>query len=661
MPGYTLKFTMESPLHDRLKKRIVSRIELAKKGHTKQYDAWSRAENKTLAFVHETTEDAARRNSRDMGDMRYTTIQIPYSYAMLMSSHTYWTSVFFARNPIHQFAGRHGEGEMQVQAVEALISYQVEVGSFLGPYYVWLYDAGKYGCGILGHYWCVEKLHYGDLVEMQDPNDPNAPPQLMQTTKEIQGYVGNRVYNISPWDFMHDPRVALRDFQKGEFCVVRCRLGWNDILRRRDAGYYNQNVDRLRGHLTDKGRAQSESNLVRPQFDLVISNDFEDEQGKHPSGATFYEVYVDLIPSEWGVGSTNFPQKWCFTITEDYGVIVGASPLGLAHCKFPIDVLQSEVEGYGLYTRGIPEIMDGVQNTIDWLLNTHFYNVRASLNNQFIVDPSKIVLKDVQNSGAGFVWRLRPEAYGSDISKIFMQVPVTDITRSHLSDYQMMLGVGEKILGVNDQIMGALSAGGRKTATEVRTSTGFGVNRQKTITEYMSNTGFGSHAQSIVMSTQQFYDAQQKIRRVGDLVLDAGDKFLNVTPEDIVGQFDLVPVDGTLPIDRMAQANLWKEIMASVKNMPPQVSMGYDWMRIFGWAAQLGGLKNIQQFKVQVVPDQQIAQQQQAGNVVPMMPPNGPRPMLPSPGPAVGGVAPGNSASGQAGLHTLPGVGGLAG
>jgi hypothetical protein len=303
--------------------------------------------------------------------------------------------------------------------------------------------------------------------------------------------------------------------------------------------------------------------------------------------------------------------------------------------------------------------MDGVQNTIDWLLNTHFYNVRASLNNQFIVDPSKIVLKDVQNSGAGFVWRLRPEAYGSDISKIFMQVPVTDVTRSHMSDYQMMLGVGEKILGVNDQIMGALSAGGRKTATEVRTSTGFGVNRQKTITEYMSNTGFGSHAQSIVMSTQQFYDAQQKIRRVGDLVLDAGAKFLQVTPEDIVGQFDLVPVDGTLPIDRMAQANLWKEIMASIKNMPPQVSMGYDWARIFGWAAQLGGLKNIQQFKVQVVPDQQIAQQQQAGNVIPMAPPNAPRPMLPSPG--VGGVAPGNTASGQAGLHTLPGVGGLAG
>ncbi len=660
MPGYTLKFDVNSPLHDGLKKRLSSRIELAKKNRSTVEDKWREAEDKTLAFVHETTQDSARRGARDRGEMKYTTIQIPYTYAMLMSSHTYWTSVFFARNPVHQFSGRHGEGEMQVQAMEALIGYQVEVGSFLGPYYIWLYDAGKYGHGVLGHYWCQEKLHYGQLVEMPDP--ATGETRVMQVTNEVIGYTGNRVYNISPWDFFHDPRVALRDYQRGEFCVVRCRLGWNDILRRRVAGYYNDNVDRLRGHLTDKGRNQASDNLIRPQFDMTLQSDLEDEQGKHPSGATFFEVYVDLIPTEWRVGETPYPQKWCFTITEDLEIIVGATPLGLAHCQFPIDVLQSEVEGYGIYTRGIPEIMDGVQNTIDWLINTHFFNVRAALNNQFIIDPSKIVAKDVQNSGPGFVWRLRPEAYGTDISKIFTQVQIQDITRSHLNDYQMMIGVGEKILGINDQIMGAQSQGGRKTATEVRTSTSFGINRQKTITEYMSNTGFSAHAQKLVMSSQQFYDATQKMRRVGDLILDAGDGFLNVSPEDIVGQFDVVPVDGTLPVDRMAQANLWKEIMAGIRNMPPQVQMGYDWGRIFGWAAQLAGLKNIQRFKIQVVPDAQIAQQQQAGNVVPInQGPARPQPgAMPSPV-ARSPVTSGNSASGDAGLHALPGVGGLNG
>lgn len=641
MPGYTLKFDVSSPLHENLRSRLRSRIDLGLKDRSDVEEKWREAEDKTLAFVHESTQDAARRAGRDRGEMRYTTIQIPYTYAMLMSAHTYWTSVFFARNPIHQFSGRHGEGEMQVQAMEALIGYQVEVGMFAGPYYIWLYDAGKYGHGVLGHYWTEEKLHYGQLVEMPDPQ--TGAPALMQVTQEVVGYTGNRIYNISPWDFFHDPRVALKDFQNGEFCAVRCRVSWNDILRRRVAGYYNDNVDKLKGHLTDKARTQNSPNLQRPQFDRYLQAEIEDNE-KHPAGATFYEVYVDLIPSEWGVGNTDYPQKWCFTITEDYGVIVGASPLGLAHCKFPVDVLQPEIEGYGLFTRGIPEIMDGVQNTIDWLINTHFYNVRAALNNQFIVDPSKLVIKDVQNSGPGFVWRLRPEAYGTDISKIFQQVQVQDITRAHIADYQEMVGVGEKILGINEQIMGALSSGGRKTATEVRTSTGFGINRQKTITEYMSNTGFSSHAQKLVQSSQQFYTAEQKIRRVGDLILDAGQQFIDVTPENIVGQFDVVPVDGTLPIDRMAQANLWKEIMAGIRNMPPQVQMGYDWMRIFGWAAQLGGLKNINRFKIKIVPDAALAAQQQAGNVVPI---NGPKPQPRS------AVTSGDSASGQAGLDNL--------
>ena len=247
-------------------------------------------------------------------------------------------------------------------------------------------------------------------------------------------------------------------------------------------------------------------------------------------------VYADIVPSEWGVGTTTFPQKWCFTITDENDLILGAMPLGYVHCRFPFDVLESEVEGVGLYTRGVPEIMEPIQNTVDWLINTHFYNVRSALNNQFIVDPSKLVVKDVQNSGPGFVWRLRPEAYGTDITKMFTQVPVTDVTRAHMADFQAMLGIGERTLGINDQIMGSLNTGSaRKTATEVRTTTGFGVNRQKTITEYMSAVGFAPHAQKLVQNLQQFYDAQAKLKRVGSLALEAGERFLNVSPRRYSG------------------------------------------------------------------------------------------------------------------------------
>jgi hypothetical protein len=644
MARYSLEIPKESDLHKRLIKKIDSRIQLAKREQQTRHENWRKAENSTLAYIPESEADAVRRSSRDNdGEPRYTTIQIPYTYAVLMSAHTYWTSVFFARSPIHQFNGRHGEGEMQVQAMEALIGYQVEVGGAVGPYYIWLYDAGKYGLGILGTYWCREKLHFGELVEMDDPTTPGKTA-IFQTTQEIDGYIGNKTFNVSPWDFFPDPRVPVKNFQNGEFCANLCRLGWHQILQRQASGYYNKNVDRLKDHTsTDKSNASS-SALERPSFTKSLYED-ETEVTKHPAGAIFYEFYVDLIPSEWGVGNTNYPQKWCFTITEDCGLIVGASPLGHLHCKFPFDVLESEVEGYGTFARGTPEILEPVQNTIDWLVNTHFFNVRQTLNNQFIVDPSKLVVKDVQRGGPGFIWRLRPEAYGSDLDKIFKQVPVTDVTRSHMADFQAMLGLGERITGVNDQIMGALQTGSnRKTATEVRTTTSFGVNRQKTTTEYMSATGFAPHAQKLVQNSQQFYDVTAKLRRVGSFAVDAGEMFLNVSPQDIMGFYDLAPVDGALPVDKMAQANLWKEIMAGIRMMPPQVAMEYDWSRIFAWVANLGGIKNIQQFRIKVVPDAQVQEQAAAGNVIPMRP--------------GAGLAPGATSSTVSGLNAMGAEGG---
>lgn len=633
----TLKIPMGSPLHDRIRSRLQSYIKYAEQGHQQQHDSWRRAEDMTLAYMPTQEADALRRSRRDnSGIPSYTTIQIPYSYALLMSAHTYWTSVFFARSPVHQYSGRHGEGEMQVQAIEALVAYQVEVGQMMAPYYIWLYDIGKYGCGILGEYWCKEMLYYGQLVEMQDPL--TGKMNLYQSTQEVPGYEGNKVYNVSPWDFMHDPRVSLKRFQEGEFVCCRKRMKWTDIQDRRTQGYYNDNVDKLSGHLTDKGASISTSALTRPDFSIELQLD---EKSKYPAGGTFWEVYVHLVPDDWGLGNTKFAQKWCFTITEDFDVVIGAQPLGYMHCKFPFSVGECEVEGYGLYTRGMPSIMEPIQNTIDWLLNTHFYNVRAALNNQFIVDPSKLVIKDVQNSGPGFVWRLRPEAFGTDISKMFMQVPVQDVTRTHLVDYQTMLGIGERTLGVNDQIMGSLSTGPqRKTATEVRTSTGFGVNRLKTITEYISNMAFGPHSIKLVQNSQQLYSAEAKLRRVGSLAQDAGMGFIQVSPDTISGFFDFVQVDGALPIDRMAQANLWKEVLMGMGQMP-QIAMQYDLGRIFAWMAQLGGLKNINQFKIQMMPQQQLMQQAQMGNSIPMQ---GPQLQLPSPG---------ADASTQAGINAL--------
>ena len=606
-----------------LLQRLEARVKYSMRKRSDRIKQWEQSEDKALAYLREQDEDALRRANRELkGHPSYTTLQIPYSFATLMTAHTYMTSVFFSRSPVHQFTGRHGETEQQVSALEALISYQVETGAHLVPYYIWLYDAGKYGCGILGHYWADEQVQYSsvDQLTIMGPDGQPIPgsEKKVQQTFRVPGYQGTRVYNLSPFDFGHDPHYPMYRFQEGEYVYVRKTLGWNELKKRQFAGWYTKDgVERLPSRPPHTAQIQEGSSaLLRPDRVYQQTMGAANDDLKHPTSIDVFEVYVDLIQSEWKIGDSTYPEKWVFTISSDYGVLLGAEPLGSAHGKFPFSIIETEIEGYGLYSRGIPEIIDPIQRTMDWLINSHFYNVRASLNNQFVIDPSKIVIDDTEDGGPGFIYRLRPEAYGTDITKFFYQVPVTDITRAHMNDLEAMQTIGERITGINEQMFGGISKS-RTTATEVRTSTGFGVNRLKTITEYVSAMGISPLASRMVLDSQQFYDQEKKFRIVGDLAQMAGPQFMQIDPTMLSGDFDFVPVDGTLPIDRMAMATLWQNIMGQMRNFP-QLMMQFDIGKVFTHVAQLAGIRNINQFKVQVVPDQALAAQAQAGNVIPM-------------------------------------------
>jgi hypothetical protein len=547
-----------------------------------------------------------------------------------MAAHTYWTSVFYARDPVFQYTGRHGETQQQVQAIEAVIGYQVGVGGHLVPHYSWLYDGGRYGFGIMGLHWEKDIRHvalvtdaasqvegeevsdFDQLLFGDGPTPESAPRKRVIEVKEVEMYEGNKVYNVSPWDFLPDPRVPLQQFQKGEFCAIKTKIGWNQIVYRRAQGLY-VNTDRItsaHGGTGSRG-ARGTGVITRPgDWDFLNKETID---GK-PQIVYIYEVFVELIPSEWGLGKRDYPEKWVFTVTQDFSVLMGATPLDSYHCKFPFTIVPIDPDAYALYTRGFPKITQPIQDTMTWLLNSHFYNVRAALQNLFIVDPSKVSIADLEDPLPGGIIRVRDVYYGQDVRTAVHQVPITDHTTQNINDIMFMQGIGERVTGVNDQVMGALAGGGRRTATEVRSSTGFSVNRLKTTTEFMGVAGFNPLSQMMVMNSQQFFTAEKKLRIAGSLLADA-QPFLDVTPANIQGFFDYVPVDGTMPIDRLAQAKMWSEIFATIRQMP-ELAIEYDMARMFAWVASIAGMKNINQFKINLQDPEQIQKEVVKGNLI---------------------------------------------
>lgn len=634
MSEFSLDISMTSPLHKRVLEAMNARYAFSSQRMSNLHDKWRRAEDLFIAFAPEKEVDAVRRRKReDEGTPQYTTIILPYTYAQLMSAHSYWTTVFLSRDPVHQFSGRHGESEQQTQALEALIAYQAQVGEMMVPYYFWMLDAGKFGLGVMGDYWTEEQHSVSRYIEVPDmfmgQDLGTRKKELVSETR--RGYYGNKIFNIRPYDYYPDTRVPLHAVQRGEFVSYHSEVGWHELLRADASGEF-VNVKALKtlrmgGQWT--GREPGSPNVEMPNDDsntAIMSPGDLNETG--PYGTITMEI--DLVPAQWGLSKVNTSEKWVFTggvhggggaapnkAAENIAVVLQARPLGCEHNKFRINILEMEPEAYALGSRSLPQIIEPLQNTMDWLVNSHMYAVRKTMNNMFLVDPSRVVMADFVAPSQGGAIRARPSAYGTDIQQAIKQLPIVDLTRQHMMDVGVFNEFAQRASGVNDQLMGQVNSGGRKTAQEVRTSSSFGINRQKTICEFYSHMGFAPLSQRLVQNSQQYFDAPMKLKLVGDLAMEAGPKFLEVRPEDIAGFFDFVPVDGTLPIDRYQMANLWQQMLQGIVKLP-QVAAKYDIGRMFGWVAQLAGLRNIHRFEVQIAPPGVDPRTMMGGNVVPI-------------------------------------------
>ena len=139
-----------SPLHKRISDALKARVKMGKDAMSTRAGQWALIEDWFRAYTPTNTVDNLRDADKAAGKPQYVTIEIPYSYATVFTAHTYITSTFFARDPVFQVQGRHGESQQQEQGLEALLGYQLIAGQLQVPLYIWMLDGCKYGLGVLG-------------------------------------------------------------------------------------------------------------------------------------------------------------------------------------------------------------------------------------------------------------------------------------------------------------------------------------------------------------------------------------------------------------------------------------------------------------------------------------------------------------------------------
>jgi hypothetical protein len=251
--------------------------------------------------------------------------------------------------------------------------------------------------------------------------------------------------------------------------------------------------------------------------------------------------------------------------------------------------------------------------------------------------------------------RLKRAAYGQDVRQAVQQLNVQDVTRGHIDDLQLFMTMGDALSAVTENIRGQQASGGRKTATEVRTSGEAAASRLASLAKRISAEGIVDLTEQMCVNTQQNLSQEFYLQLAGE---DGMDNPIQVSPEMLVGDFYYPIHDGTLPLDRVALLDVWKELFMAI-SQDPELRQMYNIGKIFDYIAELGGARNLESFKAmsndqmaqqmmqqgggvpgpsqqpqgaqgpqagrqdnpaQVVPDEQAQQQAQQGNAVPIGP-----------------------------------------
>jgi hypothetical protein len=598
--------------HDRILTRIRELIAYSDERLATFRAACNAGEEHFQAYI-EPPKDENSNAKDDLKRPAYKTLKIPYSYAVAMTMHTYLTSVFLARSPIFQVEGRHGEGKEKELSIESYLDYQIVAGESRAMLYNWLMDPLRYGVGIIGCYWDKQTFHTSKIVEvenlMTEMFPKMFPKKRMTIEEEHVSFEGNKLYNVRPIDFGWDPRYSLGCFQQGEFCFEKTTLPTTALTK--SNGYIEKNMEIVH-KLTQKLLLREtgfEGVVPDPDNNSLLRNIRTNEKVSKHFSINACDFYWNLIPAEWGLGSSQNRQKWHFCVAEDE-IITSARPCTNLHNSFPYSILLNDVDLYKLYSRSVVQIVEPMETVIDWLVNQHFYNVRKHLNNHAIIDPSMIYMKDLYTAAAQGYIRKRPEAYGQDPQFAYWQLPKSDITRANLSDVRMIEEFAQRLNGVNDNVMGLVNPGGRKTAAEVRTSSSYATNRLKTLAEWFSATGFSALSKKMIINSQQYMDIPLKLKIAGDMYKP--DATTDVNRDSIAGFYDFSMVDGTMPIDRMAAAQIMQQIFASIAQNP-QIASNYNLLDMFEYIATISGARNIKRFRMpaapvqtQIIPDGQV-------------------------------------------------------
>ena len=614
-----------SDTHQRILGRVLRYGQASAAVIRGRHRSWEDIDEKLTAYIPTTQKE---REIKDKDRRKPISIVFPYSYAILETLISYLVAAFFPE-PMFRYEGVGPEDIAGGMLLEKVINLHCNRSKVALNLHTMFRDAGAYGFGVVSPQWSIKR---GTKIRKQPIGYMNNQGSMTQTgwtrqNEEVTLFEGNCLHNIDPYRYLPDPSVPLHDVQRGEFVGWLDRTNYMDLLseEQTDEDLFNvrylQSISSKISSIFGAGTSLNRRPAYR-YSDLALNRSISDPVDQ-------LHMYVKLIPKQWQLGESNVPEKWLFTIAGD-AVIIRAKPLGLNHNMFPVAICAPDFDGYSPLAYSRLEILGGMQTVVDWLFNSHIANVRKAVNDKLIVDPFLINMKDLESSEPGGFVRMRRPAWGKNmLDGAVKQLAVVDITQHNMSDVAAVIQYMQQVGGTDNSTMGSLRTGGpeRLTGAEFKGTARGAVSRLERIAKIIGIQAMQDIGYMFAHHTQQLMTEDVYLKSSGDWTeaikeqLSVQKDRVLVSPLDLLVDYDTIVRDGSIPGsgDSRVMVALFKIIAAT-----PQLLQQFDIVRVFEWIATNEGAKNIHDFRMRqppqmsTMPDEQVAQQVQQGNLVPI-------------------------------------------
>lgn len=597
-----------------LRTRLQDLVRMSRNTMKEYYPIWKRNDQ---VYRGERMWDLEDRKAQKRNEP--AKVFVPMTHTQVQTFVSFGTTLLTSKDHFFELDGSGIEDAKPAKLAQATLQRDLEHNKWEGILLPQLLtDVARFGLCVAKSQWTRETCPYQTTVP--DPKFKPVPgmptqvqPPMIQQWQEKTKYLGNMIEVVSPFRWFPDTRLPLTRYRDGEFCADENEYSISKLKKMEKDGeaFGVDNIPRLPDDAFSDRTLAGITQETNARFDPTIN----------PRDSAHFvlitEVELRCNPSQTLIAENtpidpdlNADVVMLFWIAND-GRIVSIRDSGYEHNDFLYDAAQFFNDQQRLCNYGIVELLGPMQDILDWLMNSRVTNVRKAVQNFLVVDPKGVKMSDVLDRLP--VIRLNsavPE--GMSIDNFIKQLQVTDVTSSHVADMGVVKGFSQEATGLQDNLLGQY-AEGRRSAREASN-----VNANASARVIVPLKGIWEGCilplgRKMLSNLRQGLDDEQLVRIIGVQRFIENSQpdqnspyspppvraFLPVDKSQLVGAYDFLVFEGTLPSQRMAvAASILQLGEMLIKNPAVVLALGIDpQLLVYEWL-ELQGVRNAERFRL---------------------------------------------------------------